>query len=59
MQQRGLWRGSAEASAVSRKWLDRMKPMDFSARQGTAPQPYGVYGKGAQRRMAGKGAVSC
>jgi hypothetical protein len=36
-----------------------MKRMDFSARQGADPQPYGVYGKGLQRRMAEKYAVSC
>lgn len=46
-------------SAVSRKWLDMMKPMDFFARQGAAPQPYWAYGKGAQRSMAEKDAVSC
>jgi hypothetical protein len=34
-----------------------MKRMYFFARQGAAPQPYGVYGKGMQRRMAEKDAV--
>ena len=36
-----------------------MKRMDFFARQGAGPQPYWVYGKGVQRRMAKKGTVSC
>jgi hypothetical protein len=36
-----------------------MKQMDFFARRGADPHPYGVYGKGLQRRMAEKDAVSC
>jgi hypothetical protein len=36
-----------------------MKRMDFFARQGADPQPYGVYGKGVQHSMAKKDAVSC
>jgi hypothetical protein len=35
-----------------------MKRMDFFARLGADPQPYGVYGKGLQQRMAEKNAVS-
>ncbi|MFP5486005.1 MAG: hypothetical protein ACLGHV_10120 [Gammaproteobacteria bacterium] len=31
-----------------------MKQMDFFVRPGADPQPYGVYGKGLQRRMAEK-----
>ena len=31
-----------------------MKRLDFFARLGADPQPYGVYGKGMQRRMAEK-----
>jgi hypothetical protein len=31
--------------------------MDFAVRLGASPPPYGVYGKGSQRRMAGKAAV--
>jgi len=38
---------------------EQMKRMDFFARPGADPQPYGVYGKELQRRMAEKGAVSC
>jgi hypothetical protein len=37
---------------------EQMKRMDFFARQGADPQPYGVYGKGVQHGMAGKDAVS-
>ena len=61
----GEWRGEmgeregARASAVSRKWLDRMKPLDFFARQGATLRPYWTYGKGLQRSMAEKDAVSC
>jgi hypothetical protein len=36
-----------------------MKRMDFFVRQDADPQPYGVYGKGMQRGMAKKDAVSC
>jgi len=36
-----------------------MKQMDFIVRLGADPKPYGVYGKGLQRRMAEKDAVSC
>jgi len=36
-----------------------MKQMDFFARLGADPQPYGVYGNGVQQRMAEKDAVSC
>jgi hypothetical protein len=36
-----------------------MKRMDFCARQGADLLPYAVYGKGRQRRMAQKDAVSC
>jgi hypothetical protein len=36
-----------------------MKPMDFAARQGASPPSYWIYGKGWQRRMAAKDAVSC
>jgi hypothetical protein len=36
-----------------------MKRMDFFARQGADPQPYGLYGNGMQRGMAEKDAVSC
>lgn len=31
----------------------------FFVKLGADPQPYGVYGKGLQRRMAEKDAVSC
>jgi hypothetical protein len=31
--------------------------MYFFARQGAVPPPYGVYGKGLQRRMAEKDAI--
>ncbi len=34
-----------------------MKRMDFFAKQGAYPQPYGVYDKGVQRGMAKKDAV--
>jgi len=33
--------------------------MDFFARRGADPLPYGVYGKGLQRRMAEKDAILC
>ncbi len=33
--------------------------MDFFVTLGVIPQPYGVYGKGLQRRVAKKDAVSC
>ncbi len=33
--------------------------MDFFARLGADPLPYGVYGEGLQRRLAEKDAVSC
>jgi len=33
--------------------------MDFSDRQGATPRPYWTYGKGVQRSMAEKDAVSC
>ena len=36
----------------------QMKRMNFFARQGADPQPYGVYDKGVQRRMAEKYAIS-
>ena len=36
-----------------------MKPMDFSVRLGAGPQPHCQCGKGVQRRMAEKDAVSC
>ncbi|MDT8384722.1 MAG: hypothetical protein RRB22_09925 [Gammaproteobacteria bacterium] len=36
-----------------------MQQMDFFARLGADPQPYGEYGKGLQQRMAEKDAVSC
>ena len=36
-----------------------MKRMDFFARLDADPPLYGVYGKGMQRTMAGKDAVSC
>ncbi|WP_299698029.1 hypothetical protein [Hydrocarboniphaga sp.] len=36
-----------------------MKPMDFSARQGADPPPHRSCGKGLQRRLAEKDAVSC
>jgi len=36
-----------------------MKQMGFFVRRGADPQPYGVYGKGLQRRLAEKDAVSC
>jgi len=38
---------------------EQMKQMGFFNRLGADQQPYGVYGKGLQRRMAEKGAVSC
>ena len=34
-----------------------MKWMDFFVRLGADPPPYGVYGKGMQRRMAEKDAI--
>jgi hypothetical protein len=36
-----------------------MKQVDFFARLGADPQPYGVYGKGLQQRMAENPSVSC
>ncbi len=36
-----------------------MKSMDFFARLGVDPQPHWQCGKGLQRRMAEKAAVSC
>jgi hypothetical protein len=36
-----------------------MKRVNFFVRPGAGPQPYGVYGKEMQRRMAEKDAVSC
>ena len=38
---------------------EQMKQMDFFARLGADPQPYGLYGKELQRRLAEKDAVSC
>ncbi len=38
---------------------EQMKRMDFFARLGADPLPYGVYGEGLQQRMAVKYAVSC
>ncbi len=35
-----------------------MKWLDLFVRRGVDPLSYGVYGKGAQRRMVGKAAVS-
>ena len=36
-----------------------MKSMDFFARLGADPQPHWTCGKGLQRRMAEKDAISC
>ena len=36
-----------------------MKSMNFSARLGADPQPHWQCGKGMQRRLAEKDAISC
>ena len=45
-----IWTGQADLQPIYFK-SDRLLGAD--------PQPYGVYGKGLQRRMAEKDAVSC
>jgi len=44
---------------MNQKYRNMMKRMDFFARLGADPPPHLLCGKGLQRRMMKKDAVSC